>query len=157
MITNFSYEYKNDDYTFTIKKKEGKNLLSKRNYILKFKNIRNITEVNINDKSIKYNTYYQGDDFIVNINDSIIGRELSVNIKGNNTFINYVTYINEEIKEILYDLEIDTSLKEKLDSILFSDLDVKKKRIQIRKLKRKGLDKKYIKVFIYLLEYIQKI
>ena len=69
MITNFSYEYKNDDYTFTIKKKEGKNLLSKRNYILKFKNIRNITEVNINDKSIKYNTYYQGDDFIVNIND----------------------------------------------------------------------------------------
>lgn len=157
MITSFNYQYKDDEYTFTINKKEGKNLLSKRNYILRFKNIRNITEVNINDNTVKYNAYYDGDDFIVNINDLIVGRELYINIKGKNSFINYVTYINEEIREILYDLEIDTRLKEKIDSILFSNLDIKKKRIQIRKLKKIGLDKKYIKIFIYLLEYIQKI
>ena len=157
MITSFNYEYKEDNYTFTIKKKEGKNLLNKRNYILRFKNIKNITELNINDNSIKYNAFYDKDDFIINIEGLIVGRELTINIKGNNTFINYVTYINEEIKEILYDLEIDTRLKEKIDSILFSNLDIKKKRIQIRKLKRVGLDKKYIKIFIYLLEYIQKI
>lgn len=157
MITNFNYEYKEDNYTFTIKKKEGKNLLNKRNYILRFKNIRNINELNINDNSIKYNAFYDKDDFIINIEGLIVGRELTINIKGNNTFINYVTYINEEIKEILYDLEIDTKLKEEIDSILFSNLDIKKKRIQIRKLKRVGLDKKYIKIFIYLLEYIQKI
>lgn len=157
MITSFNYEYKEDNYTFTIKKKEGKNLLNKRNYILKFKNIKNITELNINDNSIKYNAFYDKDDFIINIEGLIVGRELTINIKGNNTFINYVTYINEEIKEILYDLEIDTKLKEEIDSILFSNLDIKKKRIQIRKLKRVGLDKKYIKIFIYLLEYIQKI
>lgn len=157
MITSFNYEYKEDNYTFTIKKKEGKNLLNKRNYILRFKNIKNITELNINDNSIKYNAFYDKDDFIINIEGLIVGRELTINIKGNNTFINYVTYINEEIKEILYDLEIDTKIKEEIDSILFSNLDIKKKRIQIRKLKRVGLDKKYIKIFIYLLEYIQKI
>ena len=157
MITNFSYEYNDDDYTFIIKKKDGKNLLNKRNYILRFKNIRNITEVNVNDGSIKYNTLYQGDDFVINVENLTVGSELIINIKGKNTFINYVSYINEEIREILYDLEIDTGLKEKIDSILFSNLDIKKKRIQIRKLKRKGLDKKYIKIFIYLLEYIQKI
>ena len=58
---------------------------------------------------------------------------------------------------IIDDLEINTTLKEKLDEILFSDLDVHKKRIKIRKLKRRGLDNKYIKIFINLLEYIQKI
>lgn len=157
MITNFSYQYKVDDYLFVIKKKEGKNLLNKRNYILRFKNVRNISEVIINDSTIKYNSYYDGDDFVVYIEGLIVGRELSINIKGNNTFINYVTYINEEIREILYDLEIDTQLKEKIDSILFSDMDIKKKRIQIKKLKKIGLDEKYIKIFIYLLEYIQKI
>ena len=63
---------------------------------------------------------------------------------------------NEEIKNILFDLEIRTNLKEELDKILFSDLEIRKKRIKIRKLKRKGLDKKYINVFINLLEYIEK-
>ena len=35
-----------------------------------------------------------------------------------------------------------------MKKILFSDIDVRKKRIAIRKLKRKGLDNKYIKIFI---------
>lgn len=157
MITNFEYICEKDNYTLNIKKKDGKNLLSNRNYLLRFKNIRNISEINIDDKMIKYRAYYYGDDFVVQIYNSIIGRDISINIKGKNTFVNYVTYINEEIREILYDLEINTGLKEKIDSILFSNLDIRKKRIQIRKLKRSGLDSKYIKVFIYLLEYIQKI
>ena len=63
----------------------------------------------------------------------------------------------KEIKEILYDINITTKLKEQIDKVLFSDIDVRKKRIAIRKLKRKGLDSKYIKIFINLLEYIQKI
>ena len=55
------------------------------------------------------------------------------------------------------DLEIKTHLKEKIDAILFSDLTIKKKRIEIRKLKNAGLDKKFIKMFIKLLEYINEI
>ena len=62
----------------------------------------------------------------------------------------------EEIESILEDLEIETSLKEKIDSIIFSTLSIKKKRIAIRKLKRKGLESKFITMFISLLEYIEE-
>ena len=53
--------------------------------------------------------------------------------------------------------ELGEADAEQIDKVLFSDIDVRKKRIAIRKLKRKGLDSKYIKIFINLLEYIQKI
>lgn len=157
MITNFSYHYEKDNYTLKISKSEGKNLLSKRNYLLRFKNTKNIKAVYIEDKSITYNCYYDKNDFIIQINNLIVGRSLEVNIKGENVLVSSIRLINEDIKEILYDLAINTSLKDKLDEILFSDLEVKKKRIKIRKLKKKGLDSKYIKIFINLLEYIQKI
>ena len=87
----------------------------------------------------------------------MIGRDINVNIKGIDTIVSSVVLVNEEIKEILYDMSINTNLKEELDKILFSDIEIRKKRIQIRKLKRKGLENKYIKIFINLLEYIQKI
>ena len=48
-------------------------------------------------------------------------------------------------------------MKEKIDSILFGTLEIKKKRIEVRKLAREGLDKKYIKMFLKLLEYIDQI
>lgn len=156
MITNFNYQYEEDNYTFSIKKKEGKNLISRRNYILRFKNTKNITEVNVDDKMVICSYFYDKDDFIVKLDNVIVGRDISINIKGKDILVSSVMLINEEIKDILYDLEIETKLKEILDSILFSDLDVRKKRIKIRKLKRKGLDNKYIKIFINLLEYIEK-
>ena len=157
MITGFNFQYEEDNYTFTIKRNDGKNLLSTRNYILRFKNTKNITEVNISDKMVQYNCYYDKDDFVIAINNFIVGRDLEINIKGQDTFISTVSYINEEIKDILYDLQIETELKEVIDELLFSDLEIRKKRIKLRKLKRKGLDSKYIKIFINLLEYIQKI
>lgn len=157
MITNFNYQYEKDNYTFSIKRKDGKNLINRRNYILRFKNIKNITEVKINDQMVQYNCYYDKDDFIIKIDNFIIGRDLEINIKGNDTFVSSITYINEEIKDILYDLQIETKLKEKIDDVLFSDLEIRKKRIQLKKLKKKGLDNKYIKIFINLLEYIEKI
>ena len=91
------------------------------------------------------------------VKDLLIGRNLEINIKGKNSLVSSVSLVNEEIKEILYDINITTKLKEQIDKVLFSDIDVRKKRIAIRKLKRKGLDSKYIKIFINLLEYIQKI
>ena len=39
----------------------------------------------------------------------------------------------------------------KIDELL------KKKRIEIRKLKNKGLDKKYMKLFLKLLEYVDEV
>ena len=65
--------------------------------------------------------------------------------------------INDDIKGILEDLEIETTLKEKIDNILFNQIPVKKKRIAIRKLKRAGLEPKFIKMFLNLLEYIDTV
>ena len=157
MITNFSYQYEVDNYTFTITRGEGKTLISKRNYLIRFKNTRNITEVNLNDNMVSSGSYYDGNDFVIRIDNLIVGRDITVNIKGKDILVSSVRLINEEIKEILYDLPIETKLKELLDEVLFSDLEVRKKRIKIRKLKRKGLDSKYIKIFINLLEYVEKI
>ena len=48
-------------------------------------------------------------------------------------------------------------MKENIAAILFSDLEIKSKRIEIRKLRAKGLNGKYIRMFIKLLEYIAEI
>ena len=48
-------------------------------------------------------------------------------------------------------------LKEKVDAIIFGNLPINKKRVEIRKLKKKGLEKKYIKIFLKLLEYISEV
>ena len=68
-----------------------------------------------------------------------------------------VQLINNDIEGILDDLHIETLMKEKVDAVLFSDLPVKKKRIEIRKLGNKGLDKKFVKLFLNLLEYVSKV
>ena len=39
---------------------------------------------------------------------------------------------------------------------MFSDLEIKKKRIEIRKLKKKGLNPRYINMFLKLLEYLEE-
>ena len=65
--------------------------------------------------------------------------------------------IDDDIKGILEDLEIETLLKTKIDEILFSELPIKKKRIAIRKLKRQKLEPKFIKMFLKLLEYIKTV
>ena len=46
-------------------------------------------------------------------------------------------------------------MKEMIDKILFGTLPIKKKRIEIRKLANKGLERKFIKLFLKLLEYIE--
>ena len=82
-----------------------------------------------------------------------------------NKLINYIIKLNapkfeisnDDIDSILSDLQIKTSLKENIAAILFSDLEIKSKRIEIRKLRVKGLNGKYIRMFIKLLEYIAEI
>ena len=47
-------------------------------------------------------------------------------------------------------------MKIKIHEILFSNEEVKKKRIAIRKLRSKKLEDRFIKLFLNLLEYIQE-
>ena len=61
-----------------------------------------------------------------------------------------------EAYSILFDLKINTVLKDEIASIVFSEeMTLAKKRIAIRKLKRKGLDPRSVKAFLRLLEYME--
>ena len=48
-------------------------------------------------------------------------------------------------------------MKEKIDAVIFNDLSIKKKRIAVRKLGKKGLEKKFVKLFLKLLEYVEQV
>ena len=78
-----------------------------------------------------------------------------VKVEKDNFEVEATRIINYEIDDILNDLQIDTEVKTKLGEILFSDLPIKKKRIEVRKLK--DLDKKFEKLFLKLLEYIEQV
>ena len=81
--------------------------------------------------------------------------ELKGKVEKDNFEVEATRIINYEIDDILNDLQIDTEVKTKLGEILFSDLPIKKKRIEVRKLKY--LDKKFEKLFLKLLEYIEQV
>ena len=83
--------------------------------------------------------------------------KITINCGGEAIEIDAVRLINEDIDEIISGLLIETTLKEKIASIIFSDMTIRKKRIAIRKLKHSGLNKLFIKMFIKLLEYISEI
>ncbi len=160
--TSIEYNYLANNYTVIIRPVEGKtNIIPEyRNYKIRFRNIKEPDQIIIyeNDKKIdNITSYKENTDFIIMINHIKTTNQLTINCKGNDIEIDATRLINEEISSILMDLEIETKLKEKIDNILFSQLTIKKKRIEIRKLKKQGLDSKFIKIFIKLLEYISEI
>ena len=99
-------------------------------------------------------TIIEANDLIVNVLNVSSGQKIIITCFGDNLENSTLRLINDDIKGILEDLEIITVLKERIDEILFCDLSIRKKRIAIRKLRRKGLDVKYMRVFLSLLEYI---
>ena len=105
----------------------------------------------------KFMTYVDGNDFIVEVPEAKSIGELVINCSGENIEVNAMRIINDDIEGILSDLQIETELKNKLDEILFGKLPTKKKRIEIRKLGNKGLEKKFVKLFLKLLEYIDEV
>ena len=82
--------------------------------------------------------------------------QLTINCKGKDIEIDAIRVINDDVKSILLDLKINTYLKEDIDAIMFSELSISKKRIEIRKLRSKGLSKEYMNLFLKLLEYISE-
>ena len=158
LITKMNLDKVENGYKFTIKRKEGNYNMPNRNYLLRFRNMTSPDKVIVKylGKEEVYNHIIEKNDLIVELKDINVYEPLEVNIIGTNIEIETISLINEEIEGILDDLEIDTILKEKIDMIIFSDLPVNKKRIGLRKLKRSGLEPKYINMFISLLEFIEK-
>ena len=77
--------------------------------------------------------------------------------RGKDIEIDAARIINEDINSIITDLKIKTKLKEQLYKIVFSNMEIKKKRIAIKKLRSKGLESRFIRMFMKLYDYLIEI
>ena len=160
-ITSIDYNYMPNNYTVTIRPIEGKNGIvpEKRNYLIRFRNVRKADDVTafVGNQALEVESYEEDNDFIVKVSNVSTSAQVTINCKGTDIEIDAVRLINEEIDLIISDLKITTELKETISHIIFNDEEMRKKRIKIRKLRSRGLDPVFIKMFIKLLEYVENL
>lgn len=161
IVTNIDYNYRKNNYTLILRPTQGKTgiIPDKRDYKIKFRNTKRpeYIKVNVGRFEVEFTTRSDENDFIIEVPNVPTNQQLTINCGGEAIEIDAVRLINEDIDEIISGLLIETTLKEKIASIIFSDMTIRKKRIAIRKLKHSGLNKLFIKMFIKLLEYISEI
>lgn len=159
--TNIDYNYLKNNYTVIVRAIEGKTgiIPDTRNYIFRFRNTKESTHVSVyyQDTEIPFECYVDGPDFIVKVANVKTVGQLTINCRGKDIEIDAVRIINDEIESIISDVQVETEIKEKIDTIMFSDLPIKKKRIEIRKLGNHGLDQKFVRLFLKLLEYVSAV
>lgn len=162
IMSTIDYNYLQNNYTLIIRPVEGKSgiIPEMRDYKIRFRNTREADNVQVYyDKDVvPFEQYVEDADFIISIKNVKTTGQLTVNCKGKDIEIDAVRIINEEIDSIISDLQIETRLKEEIATIIYDEsLDIKKKRIQIKKLKSKGLDSIFIRMFMKLLEYMSEL
>lgn len=161
IITAIDYNYLANNYTLIIRPIEGKSgIIPKlRNYKIRFRNTREAEDVvaYINGTEIPIESYADDTDFVVVAKGVSTTSQLTINCKGKDIEIDAVRLINEDINSIINDAEINTKLKEIIAAIMFSNIDISKKRVEIRKLSKKGLKPVFVRMFIKLLEYVAEI
>ena len=160
VLTSIDYNYMPNNYTVIIRTLEGKGdiIPPSRNYKFVFRNTKKAEDVTIykDYEQIPFEAYVDGPNFIVEVKDvPTFGHQLTVNCKGNDIEIDAVRLVNRDIERILSDLQIKTEQKEQIDEIMFSDLPIKKKRIAVRRLQNKGLERKFVQLALKLLEYVE--
>ena len=131
-----------------------------RSYKIRFRNTKEPEEVSIHcgEESIStYNSYIDDSDYVIELPPLSTLKQITINCKGKDIEIDALRLINDDIDSILSDLPIETKTKDMLGEILFSNLDVKQKRIRIRKLRKYKLNQRYINLFLKLLEYIAEV
>jgi len=160
LISTIDYNYLPNNYTVIIRPTEGDTSVipDLRSYKIRFRNTREANEViaYIGDQPLDVKTYLDDEDFVVETTMVSSKAQLSINCKGKDIEIDAVRIINDDIETIIQDLNISTNMKEKIAEIMFSNEDIKKKRIKIRKLKSFGLNDVFIKMFLKLLEYVSE-
>lgn len=160
-ITAFDYNYEVDNYSICIRPSEGNQAVipNFRDYNIIFKNTKNVLsiKVSVNGKSIEYATEQDGNDFIVSVNHIDTTQELIVRVSGSKIDVDSMQLVNEDLDSIINDLKIKTSLKEEIAKIVFSNLPVNKKRIEIKKLKSKGLDSTFAKMLVNIYTYLEEL
>ena len=161
LLTRIDFNYMSNNYTLIIRPVEGKTGIvpAKRTYRIRFRNTREANDVIVyidNDK-VEPVTYVDDTDFIVEVPDVPTTKQLTINCKGKDIEIDAVRLINEDIDSIISDLQIKTLLKEQIGRIMFSNLSIERKRLEIRKMQKRGLDKVFVNMFMKLLEYVAQI
>lgn len=159
IMTNIEYQYFPNNYIVNLKPIAGKSgiIPDFRTYTIRFRNTKqpdNII-VQFNTANINYRGYVDENDFIIETDALSTTGNLVVNISGENLNIGVNRIMRDEIISILDDLQIETELKEKIDEIIFADDKINRKRVAIRRLQRKGLEKRIVNLFLKLLEYIE--
>ena len=159
--TIIDYNYMLNNYTVIIRQDvTNSNLIPNiRSYKIRFRNTRLPNDITIylgEEKLENFKYYIDENDFVVNIERVNSYKQITINCKGQDIEIDTGRIINKDIDDIISGLKIETHLKSESSKIMFSDLTIKKKRIEIRKLKKKGLNPRYITMFIKLLEYLEE-
>ena len=159
--TSIDYNYLRNNYTVIIRSIDGKSGIvpERRNYKMVFRNTQQADSVTVyfNAEKLQSNNYVDGNDFVVEVRDVPTIGQLTINCKGRDIEIDAIRLINDDVNSILMDLKIGTYMKETIAGIMFGGLPLKKKRIEIRKLKKSGLSKEYIELFLRLLDYISEV
>ena len=160
VLTSIDYNYMPNNYTVIIRTLEGKGdiIPPSRNYKFVFRNTKKAEDVTIykDYEQVAFESYVDGPNFVVEVQDiPTFGHQLTVNCKGNDIEIDAVRLVNKDIEGILSDLQIRTEQKDQIDKIMFSDLPIKKKRIAIRRLQNKGLERRFVQLSLKLLEYVE--
>lgn len=162
LLTSIDYIYEANHHKVTIKSKEGKtNIVPNiRTYRIHFKNTRPPEDIKIffNGKPCPCSIYKKAISFVLEIKDVPSVGTLQIELMGHNIDIEAENLVKYDILSIIQDLQIETEVKEKVYHVLFETTDpIKKKRIEIRKLEHSGLDKKFVNLFLKLLEYLDQV
>lgn len=162
IVTNIDYTSSKGGATVVIRPVAGKSgiISNYRSYRIRFRNTNepDSYDVHIGSESVKgIETYVDDNDFIMELPSLSTLKQITISIKGKNLEIDAISLFNDDISSILNDLPIETKTKDIIGKILFSDEEIRKKRIRVRKLKKYGVSQKYINLFLKLLEYLQDI
>ena len=161
IVTRFDYNYLQNNYTLIIRPFEGKSgiIPEKRNYRIRFRNTREARDIDVllDNNTLPYDAYIDDNDFVIDVKNVDTTKQLTIICKGRDIEIDAKRIVNEDIDAIISDLQIPTSIKTRIGDIMFSDIDISRKRIYLKKLHSNGLDNAYIKMFLKLLDYIKDI
>ncbi|MBR1416200.1 MAG: DUF5110 domain-containing protein [Bacilli bacterium] len=161
IVTRFDYNYLENDYNLIIRPFEGKSKIipDKRNYRIRFRNTREPRDVQVlqENTDIRFEKNVEENDFVIDIKDVDTTKQITIICRGQNIEIDAKRIVNDDIDSIISDLQIPTSIKNEIADIMFGKIDIARKRIYLKKLKNKGLDSVFIKMFLKLLDYIKEI
>lgn len=164
IITNIEFICNKDNYKITILPVSGKSgvIQNERNYKIRLRNTHHVSKIEAYIGSTPVNCKCSVDDknFVIELENISTNMQLTIVCSGNNIEIDDIRIVKEDIIEIISDLPINTVHKQIVDEIMFSDkYNIRKKRIEIKKLAngKDFLPRKYVDLFLRLLDYIEQV